>query len=81
MKQKDLLKKLAKLESINDQLAAELAYLEELTKALGFKEGLKTLKSAALEMLTQDESEEFPEDLDESEESGPSNESQDFKNF
>jgi hypothetical protein len=51
MKNKDLLKKIAKLETINDQLAAELHYLEHLAKALGFAEGLKTLKAAALEML------------------------------
>jgi uncharacterized protein YunC (DUF1805 family) len=54
MKQKDLLKKLAKLETINDQLSAELQYLEQLAKALGFAEGLKTLKAAALEMLETD---------------------------
>jgi hypothetical protein len=51
MKNKDLLKKIAKMESINDQLAAELNYLEHLARALGFVEGLKTLKAAALEML------------------------------
>ena len=47
MKHRDLLKKIAKLESINDQLAAELNYLEYLARALGFAEGLKTLKAAA----------------------------------
>lgn len=51
MKHKDLLKKLAKLETVNDQLAAEIHYLEKLTRALGFAEGLKTLKAAAVEML------------------------------
>jgi hypothetical protein len=55
MKNKDLLKKLAKLETINDQLAAELHYLEHLAKALGFADGLKTLKAAALEMLAADQ--------------------------
>lgn len=54
MNNKTLLKKVAKLESINDQLAAELNYLEHLAKALGFAEGLKTLKAAALEMLETD---------------------------
>lgn len=53
MKNKDLLKKIAKLETANDQLAAELNYLEKLTRALGFAEGLKTLKAAALEMLEE----------------------------
>lgn len=51
MKQKDLLKRIAKLETQNDQIAAELNYLEHLARALGFAEGLKTLKAAALEML------------------------------
>jgi hypothetical protein len=58
MKNKDLLKKIAKLETINDQLAAELHYLEHLAKALGFAEGLKTLKAAALEMLETDHKKE-----------------------
>ncbi len=67
MKQKDLLKKIAKLESMNDQLSAELQYLERLAKALGFAEGLKTLKAAALEMLEADtpRKEEVKEDLSE----------------
>ena len=55
MKHTDLLKKLAKLETINDQLAAEIHYLDKLARALGFAEGLKTLKSAALEMLETDQ--------------------------
>jgi hypothetical protein len=54
MKNQDLLNKIAKLESINDQLSSELNYLEKLTKSLGFSEGLKTLKAAALEMLEED---------------------------
>ncbi len=55
MKHINLLKRIAKLESINDQLAAEIHYLEKITRALGFAEGLKTLKAAALEMLNEDE--------------------------
>lgn len=54
MKNKTLLKKIAKLETINDQITAELAFLEHLAKALGFAEGLKTLKAAAIEMLETD---------------------------
>jgi hypothetical protein len=54
MKNPDLSKKLAKLETINDQLAAEISYLDQLARSLGFAEGLKTLKSAALEMLETD---------------------------
>lgn len=55
MKPKDYIKKIAKLETQNDQLAAELNYLERLTRALGFAEGLKTLKAAAIEMLEGDQ--------------------------
>ncbi len=55
MKNKDLVIKRAKLETINDQLAAEIHYLDQLARALGFAEGLKTLKSAALEMLEMDQ--------------------------
>lgn len=58
MKNKDLVKKLAKLETINDQLAAEIHYLDQLARALGFAEGLVTLKSAALEMLEMDQNKE-----------------------
>lgn len=54
MKEKDLIRKIAKLETINDQLSAEIRYLEQLTRALGFADGLKTLKAAALEMLEAD---------------------------
>ena len=60
MTNKELLNKIAKLESANDQIAAELAYLEQLTKSLGFVEGLKTLKAAALELLEIDGKKDKP---------------------
>lgn len=62
MKDRNLIKKIAKLETINDQLAAEIQYLEKLTRALGFAEGLKTLKEAALEMLEADKKKVKSED-------------------
>lgn len=55
MKQKDLLKKLAKMESINDQLISEIRYLDELARKLGFSDGLKTFKSAAEELIEMEE--------------------------
>lgn len=58
-----LIKKIARLESINDQLVAEISYLDDITKKLGFAEGLKTLKAAALELL--DEQEKNSQDNDE----------------
>ena len=46
-----LLKKIAKLESICDQLQSEMNYLDQLLMNVGFEEGLKTLKAAALELI------------------------------
>ena len=54
MNHQGLLKKIAKLESMNDQLLSEINYLESLTRSLGFAEGLKTMKEAALEMIESD---------------------------
>lgn len=48
---KELLKKISELESLNDQLASELRFLDELLKEVGFEEGLKTLKTVAQEMI------------------------------
>jgi hypothetical protein len=63
MNEAEYLKRIAKLESTNDQLVSELCYLEQLTKALGFAEGIKTLKEAALDMLEQDGKTPTPEDI------------------
>jgi hypothetical protein len=65
MKNTDLVKKLAKLETINDQLAAEISYIDQLARSLGFAEGLKTLKSAALEMLSSDRKNKEPKTIEE----------------
>ncbi len=54
MNQESLLKRISELESINDQLLSEIRYLDEILKKIGFEQGLKTLKSAALELMDQD---------------------------
>lgn len=51
MTKTQLLKKIAVLESINDQLATEVAYVDQLMRMLGFSEGLLTVKSTAQEIL------------------------------
>lgn len=51
MEEQKILKKLAKLETVNDQLSAELRHLDMISRKLGFSNGLKTLKEAALELL------------------------------
>ena len=45
-----LLKKISELESINDQLQAEIRYLDDLLKSIGFEEGVSSLKKAAEEL-------------------------------
>lgn len=47
----ELEKRICELESINDQLTAELKYLDGLMKEVGFEQGLATLKQAAMELL------------------------------
>jgi hypothetical protein len=51
MDQNRLINKIAKLETINDQLSAELKYLDQISRKLGFSNGLKTLKEAAVELI------------------------------
>ena len=47
---KTLERKLAKLESINDQLMTEIDYVDHLMKLIGFAGGLQTLKETATEL-------------------------------
>jgi len=44
-------KKIAILESMNDQLVAEFNHLNDLLKELGFDEGIESLKIAAVELI------------------------------
>lgn len=53
-KEAEYKRKISELESINDQLTAELRYLDTLLKEVGFEEGLTTLKFAAIELLEED---------------------------
>ena len=61
MGQDALQKRLSELESINDQLAAEIRYLDQLLKKVGFVEGLKTLKCAANELIEENKSKDAEE--------------------
>lgn len=58
--EEELKRHISELESINDQLSAELRYLDTLLKEVGFEQGLITLKQAALELL-KNESEDSGE--------------------
>ena len=63
MKKRDLINRIAKLESINDQLLTELQYIDSLVRQIGFVDGIKTLKSAANEMLEEIENDTFDDDI------------------
>ncbi len=54
MEERDYIKQIAKLESVSDQLQSELNYLNEMLRALGFEEGIKSLKEAAKELLNDE---------------------------
>ncbi len=55
-------KKIAQLESLNDQLQAEFTNLDVVLKELGFEKGIITLKEAAKEMLHNKNSDDEVED-------------------
>lgn len=51
MSEDEMEKKIAKLESMNDQLQAEFDHLDMLLREIGFASGVETLKEAAKELL------------------------------
>lgn len=55
MEHQKLIKRLAELESINDQLMSELEYLDGLMRSVGFTDGLATVKATALELYERGE--------------------------
>lgn len=50
MTKKDLNKKVAHLESLNDHLLTELGYVDRLMRLVGFAGGLETVKLTAKEL-------------------------------
>jgi len=55
MADKVLSKKIAELEFQHDQLLAELQYVDRLLRAVGFTDGLRTIKATALDLLDNEE--------------------------
>lgn len=51
MTKKDLIKKVAQLESVNDHLITELSYIDHLMRSVGFSGGLETVKLTAKELF------------------------------
>ncbi len=54
MEKEQMQKRISELETLNDQLVAELSYLDRLLKEVGFEKGLATLKMAAQELLNEE---------------------------
>lgn len=63
MTKAELLKKIAKLESINDQLSTEVQYLDQLMRTIGFSEGLTSVKMSANEIISNGYIEEDDEEV------------------
>jgi hypothetical protein len=55
MEKEQMQKRISELETINDQLVAEIDYLDRLLKEVGFEKGLMTLKLAAQELLDEEQ--------------------------
>lgn len=53
MTKAQLMKKLAYLESINDQLSTEVSYVDQLMRMVGFAGGLETVKATAHEIIAK----------------------------
>jgi hypothetical protein len=53
MTKAEMQKKIAYLESINDQLSTEVTYVDQLMKMVGFAGGLITMKATAEEIIAK----------------------------
>lgn len=51
MTKEELYREVARLETVNDQLTAELSHVDELMRLLGFTNGLETIKATAKEIV------------------------------
>lgn len=48
-------KRIAYLEFVNDQLTCEIQYVDRLLRLIGFPDGLETIKSAAQEVIEEED--------------------------
>lgn len=53
MNKSQLQQKIARLESIHDQLESEITYVDNLLKSVGFPHGLASAKEVAIELLEE----------------------------
>ena len=55
MKEKELINKIAALESKVDHLESELSYLDNMLVSCGFTNGIQTLKETVQEILSENQ--------------------------
>lgn len=60
MKNQELEREVARLESINDHLMTEMDLLDELLRRSGFARGIASLKEVAIEMIESPD--QYPEE-------------------
>ena len=58
MTKENLLKKIAQLETANDQLLTEITHIDHLMRLVGFADGIRTIKATAEELIVQNEEEQ-----------------------
>lgn len=51
MKEKDILKRIAQLEFVHDQLSAEILHIDRLLRSVGFPDGIRSAKEVAKEII------------------------------
>ncbi len=54
----ELIKKIALLESVNDQMYSELVDIDQLMRLVGFEGGLETVKQTAQEIYRSEQEDE-----------------------
>ncbi len=59
MTKKDLMQKVARLETVNDHLLTELGYIDHLMRLVGFSSGLETVKLTARELYETEQNGEI----------------------
>ena len=59
MTKKDLVRKVAHLESLNDHLLTELGYIDRLMRLVGFAGGIETVKLTAQELYESEKEDLF----------------------
>lgn len=65
MSDEELKDKVAYLESLNDQLTAEISHIDELMRLIGFADGLETVKETAKDIFSKNEfDEEFDDEME-----------------